>query len=79
MARSCFSDYSKVLEEIRKALGRLTTSRPPPPLRRYLKWDAGSFGGNLSFQERFSYLNDEDGGIQIPCGFCKRFPISSFG
>ncbi|KAH6773530.1 transmembrane protein [Perilla frutescens var. frutescens] len=69
-----FSDYWKVLEEIRKILGR-STLRPP---LRYMQRNSDSFGGNFSIQERISYINHGDHGIGIPCGFFKPFPISSY-
>ncbi|KAI3466825.1 hypothetical protein Pfo_023488 [Paulownia fortunei] len=44
---------------------------------KYMQGDAESFGGNLSFQKRVSYFDHRQDGTEIPCGFFRRFPISS--
>lgn len=47
---------------------------------RYIQGNADSFGGNFSVKKRFSYFDRRgDDGIEVPCGFFKRFPISNFG
>ncbi|KAL1560442.1 putative hexosyltransferase MUCI70 [Salvia divinorum] len=71
-----FSDYWQVSDEIQSLL---TPPPPPPPSLRFLQRNAATFGGNLTFHERLSYLkNADDHGLGIPCGFFKNFPISSF-
>ncbi|XP_057764036.1 alkaline ceramidase TOD1-like [Salvia miltiorrhiza] len=68
-----FSDYWQVLDEIRT----ISAPSPPPPPLRFLQRNAPTFGGNLSFPQRFSYLKHGDRGFGIPCGFFKHFPVSS--
>lgn len=46
---------------------------------RYIQGNADSFGGNFSTKKRFYYFNHGDDGIEVPCGFFKRFPVSNFG
>ncbi|XP_024991462.1 uncharacterized protein LOC112525532 [Cynara cardunculus var. scolymus] len=71
-----FSDYGFVLDEIR----RITEYSSWDNLKvlRYIKenGNGGSFGMNYSIQKRMSYFDYRDGGIEIPCGFFKKFPIS---
>ncbi|CAI0545102.1 unnamed protein product [Linum tenue] len=67
-----FSDYWNVLREIQE----LSTLPPPLPALRYIKAKSQSFGGNFSTQNRVSYFNHSDDGIEVPCGFFKDFPVS---
>ncbi|KAL8087945.1 hypothetical protein AgCh_037910 [Apium graveolens] len=68
-----FSDYWKVLKEIREFSKNSTTlgSR----VVKYLKDNANSFGGNFSTKKRNSYYDHEDY-VEIPCGFFTKFPVS---
>lgn len=73
-----FTDYKRVEEEIQEFC-RNSTALGSKNLN-YIQGNAETFGGNFSFQKRISYFhhNNQDG-IQIPCGFFKKFPISSSG
>lgn len=72
-----FYDYWVALKEIQEicanSSGLLGTQ-----VLKYTQGDEESFGGNLSIHKRLSYLNDNpEKGIEIPCGFFTRFPITS--
>ncbi|KAL7211446.1 hypothetical protein ACSBR2_014334 [Camellia fascicularis] len=71
-----FSDYWMVLKEI-DGFCRNSSALGSRHLR-YMKGRAESFGGNFSTQKRFSYFDYSDVGVEVPCGFFKEFPISSF-
>lgn len=49
------------------------------PALRYRQGRAGSFGGNFSAQNRFSYFGHLNGRVGVPCGFLKKFPINDPG
>ncbi|KAI3741561.1 hypothetical protein L1987_59235 [Smallanthus sonchifolius] len=70
-----FSDYWFVLNEIRRVVD--DSSWDSKGLR-YVQGNGngGCFGMNYSTHERISYFDYGDGGIEIPCGFFKKFPIS---
>ncbi|KAJ0758091.1 hypothetical protein HanLR1_Chr04g0146381 [Helianthus annuus] len=70
-----FSDYRVVFDEIRRLVD--------DPLwdfkgLKYVQGNGGCFGMNNSMHERISYFDYGDGGIEIPCGFFKKFPISDY-
>ncbi|KAI3456009.1 hypothetical protein Pfo_012672 [Paulownia fortunei] len=71
-----FSDYWVVFVEIQQIFTNSTALGEPSALR-YMQGLADSFGGNLSIQERISYFDHREDGIEIPCGFFRRFPIST--
>ncbi|KAK6150035.1 hypothetical protein DH2020_017560 [Rehmannia glutinosa] len=68
-------DYWEIFDEIEKI--RRNSTEIGAPLRYMQGNNAVSFGGNLSFQKRLSYFDHLENGIEIPCGFFKRFPIST--
>ncbi|KAL4588358.1 hypothetical protein LXL04_001242 [Taraxacum kok-saghyz] len=72
-----FADYSFVLDEVRRVIGN--SSRDSKGLR-YLRGNenGGTFGMNYTMKKRLSYYDYRDGGIEIPCGFLKKFPISDY-
>ncbi|EYU34214.1 hypothetical protein ABFS82_03G028300 [Erythranthe guttata] len=72
-----FSDYFDVFDEIQHILANSTSLGLPPALR-YKQGNTDSFGGNFNIQKRLSYFDYSDGEIEIPCGFFKHFPISTF-
>lgn len=39
--------------------------------------NAENFGGNFGIEKRLSYFDHREDGVEIPCGFFKRFPISN--
>ncbi|CAI9773277.1 unnamed protein product [Fraxinus pennsylvanica] len=70
-----FSDYWEVLKEIQE-ICRNSTAIGSASLK-YTQTNADTFGGNFSFENRFSYFDHREDGREIPCGFFKRFPISN--
>ncbi|CAI9782149.1 unnamed protein product [Fraxinus pennsylvanica] len=70
-----FSDYWEVLKEI-KEICKNSTALGSKPLR-YMQENAENFGGNFSIEKRLSYFDHREDGVEIPCGFFKRFPISN--
>lgn len=71
-----FSDYWNALKEINE-FSENSTFLGSRNLR-YIQGNADSFGGNFSTKKRFSYFDHRDDGIEVPCGFFKRFPFSNF-
>ncbi|KAJ9565774.1 hypothetical protein OSB04_001740 [Centaurea solstitialis] len=73
-----FSDYGFVLEEFRRIME--DSSRGNSTGLRYIQGNGngGSFGKNYSVEKRMSYFDYRDGGIEIPCGFLKKLPISDY-
>ncbi|CAK9166362.1 unnamed protein product [Ilex paraguariensis] len=70
-----FSDYWMVLKEIQEFCGN--SSKNVWPVLRYMQGNTKSFGGNFSTQKRISYSDHRHVGIEVPCGFFKKFPISN--
>ncbi|XP_051128156.1 probable hexosyltransferase MUCI70 isoform X1 [Andrographis paniculata] len=69
-----FSEYWKVLREMRRIGNDYGALR-----MRYMQGNNDrSFGGNLSVAKRFSYFDFRGDGIEVPCGFFIRFPISDY-
>ncbi|KAF9616026.1 hypothetical protein IFM89_027965, partial [Coptis chinensis] len=68
-----FTDYWVVLKEIHDILKNSST-----PVLRYTEMGRESFSGNLSTQERFSYFDQSDKQMKVPCGFMKEFPVSHY-
>ncbi|KAK4769936.1 hypothetical protein SAY87_030468 [Trapa incisa] len=74
-----FSDYPTILREIMALCENSSFATSGAALRyMYGKGNkANNFGGDMNSPERFSYFDQENhGGIEIPCGFHKEFPIS---
>ncbi|MCE2055189.1 hypothetical protein HAX54_042147 [Datura stramonium] len=73
-----FSDYWNALKEINEFCEN-STFLGSRNLRYIHEGNADSFGGNFSTKKRFSYFDrrPDDDGIEVPCGFFKRFPISN--
>lgn len=69
-------DYWNVLEEIQILSQK---SSPSSHSLRYLQGRADTFGGNFTFQDRFSHFNNESHILGIPCGFLTKFPITNSG
>ncbi|KAH7568579.1 hypothetical protein JRO89_XS06G0017700 [Xanthoceras sorbifolium] len=69
-----FSDYTVVLREIQEFCGN--PSQFTPGLR-YVQGNSGSFGGNFSTQKRISYFDHWNDSVEVPCGFFKKFPVST--
>ncbi|KAL3643640.1 hypothetical protein CASFOL_014455 [Castilleja foliolosa] len=73
-----FSDYLVVFNEIQRSIANSSALGAAKSSLRYMhEINSGSFGGKLSFPERLSYFDHHDDEIEIPCGFFKRFPIST--
>lgn len=68
-------DYWDVLEEFQNIFANSPIALP----LRYMQGNADTFGGNFSFQNRISYFDHHDDGIEVPCGFFKPFQISPSG
>ncbi|KAK6781916.1 hypothetical protein RDI58_019712 [Solanum bulbocastanum] len=72
-----FSDYWNALKEMNE-FSENSTFLGSRNLR-YIQGNADSFGGNFSIKKRFSYFDHRrHDGIEVPCGFFKRFPITKF-
>ncbi|GER24596.1 hypothetical protein STAS_00138 [Striga asiatica] len=65
-------DKHVVFDELKTTIGNSTRKST---LRYIKQGNYGTFGGKLSFPERISYFDHREDGIEIPCGFLKRFPI----
>ncbi|KAL8192281.1 hypothetical protein R6Q57_027948 [Mikania cordata] len=72
-----FSDYWFVLNEIQRIVGDSSWDYKG---LRYVQGDGngGCFGKNYSLNQRISYFDYGDGGIEIPCGFFNKFPVSDY-
>ncbi|XP_022898838.1 uncharacterized protein LOC111412230 [Olea europaea var. sylvestris] len=70
-----FSDYWEVLKEI-KEICQNSTALGAQSLR-YIHGNAENFGGNFGIEKRLSNFDHREDGVEIPCGFFKRFPISN--
>ncbi|XP_062162134.1 alkaline ceramidase TOD1 [Alnus glutinosa] len=70
-----FSDYWTVLKEIQDLC---KNSLLASPVLTYMQGQADSFGGNFSTQKRFSYFDNENSSVEVPCGFLKKFPIRNY-
>lgn len=70
-------DYWEVLKEI-KEICQNSTALGAQSLR-YIQGNAENFGGNFGIEKRLSYFDHREDGVEIPCGFFKRFPISNSG
>ncbi|XP_071740314.1 alkaline ceramidase TOD1 [Rutidosis leptorrhynchoides] len=72
-----FKDYWFVLNEIRRIAKNSSWNSKG---LRYVQRDGneGGFGMNYTTKKRMSYFEYRNDGIEIPCGFFKKFPISVY-
>ncbi|KAI3689870.1 hypothetical protein L2E82_47840 [Cichorium intybus] len=72
-----FSDYTFVFNEIRRVIENSSSDSKG---LRYVQGNenAENFGMNYTTKKRLSYYDYRDDGIEIPCGFFKKFPISDY-
>ncbi|KAL4563496.1 hypothetical protein LXL04_027539 [Taraxacum kok-saghyz] len=72
-----FSDYSFVFNEIQRLVGNSSWDSSG---LRYVRGNknGGKFGMNYTTKKRLSYYDYRGDGIEIPCGFLKKFPISDY-
>ncbi|KAI3710002.1 hypothetical protein L2E82_39775 [Cichorium intybus] len=72
-----FSDYSSVLNDIQRVIENSSLDSNG---LRYVRGNENGekFGMNYTTKKRLSYYDYRDGGLEIPCGFLKKFPISDY-
>ncbi|WVZ72766.1 hypothetical protein U9M48_021175 [Paspalum notatum var. saurae] len=74
-----FAEYKTVLEDInglcRNLSASASTSSSSSSVLRYLGGRRATFAGNFSADERRSFFRHTDGGVAVPCGFFKEFPV----